>query len=289
MKIEKILSKLVAVIFIVSLITVIPANQAKADAFKNVTLGGDLTQAQKEEMLKYFGVTKQEANVIEVNINEETKYLGNVASKSQIGTKSISCSYVEPTDKGGLNVSTNNIYWVNGTMIKNALITAGIQNANVKVAAPFNVSGTAALTGILKGFESGKDGKKIDEAKKTAANEELVTTGNLGEKIGKDQSAALMNEIKKEVIKEKPEDKKDVAKIVTKVSDKYNYNLSKEDMDNITNLMYEINKLNLNYGQLKSQLNGVTSNLKGTLTSEKSKSSIKKACSSVKKFFSSIF
>ncbi len=289
MKIEKILSKLVAVIFIVSLITVIPANQAKADAFKNVTLGGDLTQAQKEEMLKYFGVTKQEANVIEVNINEETKYLGNVASKNQIGTKSISCSYVEPTDKGGLNVSTNNIYWVNGTMIKNALITAGIQNANVKVAAPFNVSGTAALTGILKGFESGKDGKKIDEAKKTAANEELVTTGNLGEKIGKDQSAALMNEIKKEVIKEKPEDKKDVAKIVTKVSDKYNYNLSKEDIDNITNLMYEINKLNLNYGQLKSQLNGVTSNLKGTLTSEKSKSSIKKACSSVKKFFSSIF
>ena len=289
MKLDKILSKLMAVIFTVSLIAVVPAEQASADAFKNVTLGGDLSQAQKDEMLKYFGVTKEDANIIEVNIDEETKYLGNVASKSQIGTKSISCSYVEPTDSGGLNVTTNNIYWVNASMIKNALITAGIQNANVKAAAPFNVSGTAALTGILKGFESSKNGNKIDEDKKMAANDELITTGNLGEKIGKDQAAGLMNEVKKEVIKEKPEDKKDVEKVVTKVTDKYDYNLSKEDINNITNLMYEINKLNLNYNQLKSQLNGVANNLKGTLNSDKSKSSVKKAWSSVKKFFSNLF
>ncbi len=97
-------------------------------------------------------------------------------------------------------------------MIRNALITAGVENANVKVGAPFNVSGTAALTGILKGFESSKGGKKIDEEKKKVANEEMVVTGNLGEKIGQDEAANLINEVKKEVVKEKPKTEKENKK-----------------------------------------------------------------------------
>ena len=144
---------------------------AFADSFKSVTLGADLSNAQKEEMLKYFEVTKNDANILEITSKEEYTYLGKVASQAQLGNKSISCSYVEPTEKGGLNVTTNNLTWVNDGMIKNALITAGIENANVKASAPFKVSGTAALTGILKGFENSSAGKKIDENKKEAANE----------------------------------------------------------------------------------------------------------------------
>jgi len=252
-------------------LTSLPGVPVFADSFKSVTLGADLSNSQKEEMLKYFEVTKNDANILEITSKEEHTYLGKVASESQLGNKSISCSYVEPTDKGGLNVATNNLTWVNDGMIKNALITAGIENANVKASAPFKVSGTAALTGILKGFENSSAGEKIDENKKEAANEELVTTGDIGEKIGQDDASNLMNDIKKDVIKEKPKTKEEINKIVDKSTEEYKTTLSDEDIANIKAVMSKINDLDLNYNNLKDQLNDVTNQLKDKLNSDEAK------------------
>ncbi|WP_459480970.1 DUF1002 domain-containing protein [Clostridium saccharoperbutylacetonicum] len=239
-----------------------------ADSFKSVTLGADLSEAQKQEMLKAFGVTKNSANILEVTSKEEHTYLAKVASEAQLGNKAISCSYVEPTDKGGLNVSTNNLTWVNDGMIKNALITAGIENANVKAAAPFEVSGTAALTGILKGFENTSTGKKIDENKKEAANEELITTGDVGEKIGQNDASNLMNNIKKDVIKDKPKTKEELNKIVDKATNEYKDKLTDKDIENIRNVMSKINDLDLNYNNLKDQMNDITNQLKDKLNTK---------------------
>lgn len=249
-----------------------PGIRASADSFKSVTLGADLSNVQKEEMLKYFEVTKDDANILEVTSKEEHTYLGKIASESALGNKAISCSYVEPAGKGGLNVTTNNLTWVNDGMIKNALITAGIENANVKASAPFKVSGTAALTGILKGFENSSAGEKIDENKKEAANEELVTTGDIGEKIGQDDATNLMNDIKKDVIKEKPKTKEEINKIVDKATEEYGTNLSEEDITNIKVVMSKINNLDLNYNNLKDQLDDVTNQLKDKLNSDEAKS-----------------
>ncbi|ACO83681.1 DUF1002 domain-containing protein [Clostridium botulinum] len=290
MKCKTVISKLLVLVFTFSLIiSASSANKVYADAFKVVTLGADLTNEQKEEMLKYFGVTRKEANVMEVNKEEEDKYLAGVATRKQIGTKSISCAYVEPTDKGGLNISTHNIYWVTENMIRNALITAGVENANVKVGAPFNVSGTAALTGILKGFESSKGGKKIDEEKKKVANEEMVVTGNLGEKIGQDEAANLINEVKKEVVKEKPKTEKEIKNIVKDATNNYGYKLSDEDMQKITSLMDKINGLDLDFKQIKDQLNQVSNKLKDVVTSEEAKGFFSKLWEGIKDFFDNIF
>lgn len=239
-----------------------------ADSFKSVTLGADLSEAQKQEMLKAFGVTKNSSNILEVTSKEEHTYLAKVASEAQLGNKAISCSYVEPTDKGGLNVSTNNLTWVNDGMIKNALITAGIENANVKASAPFEVSGTAALTGILKGFENTSTGKKIDENKKEAANEELITTGDVGEKIGQNDASNLMNNIKKDVIKDKPKTKEELNKIVDKATNEYKDKLTDKDIENIRNVMIKINDLDLNYNNLKDQMNDITNQLKDKLNTK---------------------
>ncbi|URZ07820.1 DUF1002 domain-containing protein [Clostridium felsineum] len=273
---------------VVSLMIALPL-KAKADAFTSVTLGGDLTEEQKQSMLKYFGVTKDQVNLVQVNIDDEKKYLGKVATKEQIGTKSISCSYVEPTESGGINVTTYNLYWVTSDMIKNSLITAGITNAKVKAAAPFNVSGTAALTGIMEGFEASKGGNQISEANKEAANQELVTTGNLGQKIGKDKAAGLMNEVKKEVVEQKPESKDATEKIVKNVVNNYNYNLNDNDVKNITNVMYKISNLNLDYSKIKGQLNQVTDKLKSTLESDETKGFFAKTWTSIKNFFGGLF
>lgn len=289
MKCKIFTNKLLILFMVLSVVLVGGVNKVQADAYKVVTLGGNLTEQQKNDMLEYFKVNKQEVNVIEVNIDEEKKYLGDVASSEQIGTKSISCAYVEPTSSGGLQVSTNNIYWVSSSMIKNALITAGIKNANVKASAPFNVSGTAALTGILKGFENSTAGNKIDEETKKVANDELVTTGNLGDKIGKDEAAGLINEIKTEVVKENPKTEGEIKNIVQNVVNNYNFNLSSEDVDKIVSLMSKINGLNLNFSDLKDQLNSVASQLKGSISSEEARGFFAKIIEAIKNFFSGLF
>jgi len=278
----------VGVILILASLFVAPISNVYADSYKSVTIGHDLTNQQKEDMLKYFGVDRNSASVVEVTIDEERKYLGDTVSKEQLGNRSISCSYIEPAATGGLVVNTNNVTWVNASMIKNALITAGIENANVKVSAPFQVSGTAAMTGILKGFENSKDGKKLDESTKKTANEEVAVTGKLGEKIGQDKAAGLINEVKSEVINNKPTNEEGITKIVNNVTNNYNYNLSKDDVSSIVGLMTNINKLNLDYDKVKGQLEGVASTMKNTLESDKTKSWFAEVCAFIGNFFKGI-
>ncbi len=71
-----------------------------------------------------------------------------------MGTRAISSVYVEKLPEGeGITVESKNITWVTNDMYRNAIVTAGIKDAKIIVAAPFEVSGTAALTGVMKAFE----------------------------------------------------------------------------------------------------------------------------------------
>ena len=236
-------------------------------------------------MLKYFNVTENDANILTITSEEEYKALGDVATPAQLGTRAISCSYVEPTTEGGLDIKSNNLTWVTVGMIRNALITAGITDAKVVVSAPFKVSGTAALTGVLKGFENSSSGKKIDEDKKEAANEEIVVTGDLGETIGQDDAANLMNDIKTEVIKKNPDSEKQLDKIIDKSVDKYDYDLSDEDKEKIKSVMTKINDLDIDYKSIKDQLNEVQDSLKDKISAEE----VKGFFATIGNFFSKIW
>lgn len=131
-----------------------------------VTLGNDLNQQQRQQMLKLFKVEEGTTRILVVTNQEERRYLEGVATEKQIGTRAISSAYIENLQQGeGMSVETYNINWVTEEMFMNALITAGVTDAMVIAAAPFEVSGTAALTGILKAFEELR-GEPIDEEQK---------------------------------------------------------------------------------------------------------------------------
>ena len=150
--IHKLKNKLIA-LTIISAITLSNLGFVFADTANVVTLGADLTESQKQTMLNYFGVDPNQVVVLEVNNQEERSYLEGIASNSQIGNKTYSCAYVQPTKPGsGINVKTANITWVSASMVATTLSTAGMTDANVVIAANFPVSGTGALTGIMKSF-----------------------------------------------------------------------------------------------------------------------------------------
>ena len=75
---------------------------ALADSAKVVTLGANLSDEQKASMYKYFGTSADQVDTIEVTNTDERKYMEGIATESQIGTRTYSCSYVEPTDSGGI-------------------------------------------------------------------------------------------------------------------------------------------------------------------------------------------
>lgn len=237
-----------------------------ADSSKVVTLGANLKPDQKEQMLKYFGVNPDEAVVLEVNNSEERKYLQGVASEQQLGKITISCSYVEPKSKGnGINVKTANLTWVTSSMIATTLSTAGITDANVIVAAPFPVSGTGGLTGVMKAFEDAT-GEALPEDKKELATEELITTGDLGDDIGQDKATGVINDIKTEIIKNGTKDTIQIADTINNITNNYNITLSPEQQKQIEALMLKIADQDYDYNKIKDTLNNVSDVVDKNLT-----------------------
>lgn len=226
-------------------------NFSFADSSKVVTLGADLTASQKQQMLNYFGVKENEAVVLEVNNAEERKYLQGVATETQLGKKTFSCSYVEPLTKGnGINVKTANLTWVTSSMIATTLSTAGLEDANVVVASLFPVSGTGGLTGVMKAFEDAT-GEKLEEEKKEIASEELVTTGDLAEDIGSDKATGIINDIKTEIIKNDTKDTIQIAETIINVTNNYNVTLTQDQQKQIESLMVKIAAQDYDYNKIK--------------------------------------
>ncbi|WP_427340410.1 DUF1002 domain-containing protein [Caloranaerobacter sp. DY30410] len=253
-----------------------------------VSIGEDLTEKQKNEILELFNV-KNNIKIIKVTNSEERKYLGKYIDKKLIGTKAISSAYVKKlSNNEGISVETYNITWVSKEMYMNALVTAGIKDAKVKVAAPYEVSGTAALTGIIKAFESAT-GNKIGEREKEIANEEIAKTGELGQKIGKKQASQLIKEIKEEVVAKDLKEEDKIREIVIKISNELNIKLEKEEIDEIVKLMRNISELNLNLKEIKKQLKGISDKLNEISEENKEiKSLLRRILEFLRKIFSDI-
>jgi uncharacterized protein YpuA (DUF1002 family) len=230
-----------------------------ADSSKVITLGADLTDAQKQQMLNYFGVDENEAVILEVNNAEERKYLEGVATEAQLGKKTFSCAYVEPLSSGnGINVKTANLTWVTSSMIATTLSTAGLEDANVVVASLFPVSGTGGLTGVMKAFEDAT-GEELDEEKKEIASSELIITGDLAEDIGQDKATGVINDIKTEIIKNDTKDTIQIAETINNITNNYNVTLTSEQQSQIQDLMLKIADQDYDYNKIKDTLKNVSS------------------------------
>ena len=233
---------------------------AHADSSKVVTLGADLSDSQKQTVLDYFGVKKDEAVILEVNNLEERKYLQGIASEAQLGTKTFSCAYVEPAKKGnGINVKTANLTYVTSSMIASTLATCGVEDANVIAMTPLSggVSGTGALAGVMKAFEDAT-GEELSEDKKELASEELITTSDLGDEIGQDKAAGVINDIKADIIKNGTQDTTQIAETINNVTNNYNITLTEDQEKQITDLMTKISEQDYDYDKLKSTFKNVS-------------------------------
>ncbi len=219
----------------------IPAVPAMADAQKVVTLGADLSEDQQIMMLEYFGVYGEPVETLFINNTEEREHLEAYVPIEQIGTRTVSCAMVNPTTSGGIQVKTANLTWVTGNMIASTLSTSGVVNCEVLAAAPFPVSGTGALTGIMMAYETAS-GETLDEAKKDAATQELVATATIAGDVGQDTAVQIVNETKVEVI-ENGASTEEIQGIIDNATQDLEVSLTPEDRDLLTNLLDTVSGL----------------------------------------------
>lgn len=192
MKMKKIISALLAICLLAGAVPALAVDAGEARA----VIGANLTDEQIADVYKNFGISRGDVTELRVTNADERKYLEGYVDDSVIGTNSISCVYIEVLDEGeGLDVTTSNINWCTSQMYVSALATAGITDAKIIVTAPFEVSGTAALTGVYMAYED-ITGEELDETAKLVSTQELTLTAELADKIGSYDSVEIVNELK---------------------------------------------------------------------------------------------
>ncbi|WP_133581325.1 DUF1002 domain-containing protein [Aureibacillus halotolerans] len=274
-----------AALFFSVLLMMTPAYADVAVGDVIVTLGEDLTQEQRQTVLEDMEVNENEVTIITVSNEEEHQYLGQYIPKAQIGSRALSSSKITYTSPGsGLNVTTNHITYVKDNMYTNALITAGVKDADIYVTAPFDVSGTAGLTGILKAYEVSTN-QQIPEEQKQVANEEMVKTAELGEAIGSDEANALMAEIKQQIAEQQPATEAEVQQIVQQTVENSGLTIDPQWIEQLTALFNRMKDLNINWDELGQQIDQAKDKWTDFINSEEGQNFWEQ----VKAFFVSIF
>ncbi|MDY2789908.1 MAG: DUF1002 domain-containing protein [Lachnospiraceae bacterium] len=226
-----------------------------------VTLGADLKGEDRETVLSLLGLSEDdlsECTVLEITNADEHNYLDKYLSSQVIGKRALSSIRLNKANKGnGIQVTTHNINYCTESMYVNALATAGVEDADVIVAGPFDISGTAALVGTMKAYEE-LTGEKISEKAKDAATNELVITGELSESLSDPEKASeLIGYVKNEVIAKNAASEADIKEIVQNAAEEMNVTLSEQDVDKIVSSMKKISSLDLNLDQIKDQAKGL--------------------------------
>ena len=248
-------------------ITAYGASDNKSTGTPYISLGADLNQEERATVLRLLGVTEDDLEnytVTTVTNADEHEYLDSYLSSSIIGSRALSSVLVEGKEVGnGINVTTSNITYCTPGMYENALATAGVENADIKVAGPFNISGTAALVGAIKAYEN-MTGEEVGEENADTATNELVVTGQVAENVGDQEKAEqLIGAVKGEVVEGNATTTEEIGNVVDQAAQEMEVSLSEEDRQAIIDLMKKIDGLNLNIDSLKEQASNLYDQIAG--------------------------
>ena len=259
--------------------------RAEGEKKSYLALGQDLNDEQRKTVLSKLGLTEEDVSSMEVCYitNEmEHQYLDSYIPAENIGTKSISCVLVTEADPGaGIQITTENISYCTVGMYKNALLTSGVQDATVHVAAPTNLS----------------------EDRKDIAVDEIVTIGDLsdessgeaavdsttGETISKEVAEELYSYLKAKVVSEGLTDPEKIKSLLEEAENRYNVTLTDEQKQKLSELMPAIGGIEIDPGTLLSQAGDLYDKYGDTVLSNAKEIYTEVVTDEVKKSFADAF
>ena len=299
---RKLYKKITAIALVAAMVLAMPAAgiTAQADAVTDakpedvyVSFGADLNDFEKATVMDLMGISEEdleEYTVGKITNDEEHEYLGDYLDASVIGTRALSSVIVVIGKEGdGINVTTNNISYCTAGMYTNALITAGIENAEVIVAGPFEITGTAALVGAMKAYAE-LTGEEISAESMDTAVNELVITSQMAEEVNSEEVEELIAFVKAKVVEGGLDDEESIREVIEEGSTQLGITLTEEEVNTIISLMKKISELDLDVESMKEQAGELFDKLEELgLDKEQAKNFFQKIIDAITDFFNSLF
>jgi uncharacterized protein YpuA (DUF1002 family) len=254
-----------------------------------VTLGESLSASQRDWVLERVEAPAGIEPIITTAADED-KYLGDAVPQAQRGGGMYSSARIKLTDGTGLDIKTENVTWVTEDMYANALVTAGVTDADIYITSPIRVTGTSALTGIMKAYDqtAAETGIQLTEERKDLAQEELAVTSEIGKTVGQEDVAGLMNEIKAEIANKAPETNIEIRDIVIQVLNQNNVQLSDTQLTQLTTLFENMQQANLDWGAISNGLQGAGQDVQAFLETEEVQGFFARLFEALSNFFKSL-
>lgn len=260
------MKKLITLLFSAVLLLSTPVMAAEVDQSRIVNidasksiiaLGADLSAEQRATVLSLMDVTEADlANyqVITITNDMEHQYLDAYMDASVIGSKSLSSVKITPAESGhGVLVTTKNINYCTTGMYRNALLTAGVSDADILVVGPTEISGTAALIGAIKGYEA-MSGESVSDTTLDTAMNELITTGEIAmQDVDSQDIEELIAFVKAKVAAGGLDSDDQIRSAIKEGEDKFGVTLTEDEINQIIAIMQKINQLGLDPNVLVAQ------------------------------------
>lgn len=179
-----------ALVAVLTLLLLAPSVGAAGE--KIAVFGADLSAGGRQELEELFEVDPA-TRVETVTTQELVATLQGTGLPVAQTDRSISSAVLTCFDRGqGLNVRTQNITRIPAAVYANALVTAGVGDGDVLVAAPSTnpVTGETALVGIFKAFPQCQGAPQPDPARLRLAYEQVARTVALAGPTGDLETAA---------------------------------------------------------------------------------------------------
>lgn len=257
-----------------------------ASGDRYLSLGADLSSSQKETVLKLLGVSNiDDCNVTYVTNAEEHQYLDGHVSSAAIGTNALSSVLIEENSGDDINVCIYNINYCTEGMYKNALATAGVKGADVVVAGPYEISGTAALVGTIKLYEK-MTGEDVSDDVIDGSVEELTTTGDIGEEVG-DKSAVeeVIASVKEDLADNPDMSASEIEEAIKEAADKAGISLSQDNINKIRDMLQKLQDLDIDWSNVKNQSASILKDIRNALDTDEARGFFAKIVDWVKSFF----
>jgi uncharacterized protein YpuA (DUF1002 family) len=195
--------RLVVILAMLAIVSTAPGSVAATDGAPIVSLGESNSEVQQEEVLDFLDAANTDT-MVTVTVDETVQSMGGVFDVSGIDTAYSSTALTCQAGGAGIAVRTRNIEAIPPELYALALLTAGMSDVQLAVAAPDDARalGMTAMTGVFKTWDLAScPGSGSDPLRRQLALEELALVAEIGqEPEGIRQTTLVVLKAQQEII-----------------------------------------------------------------------------------------
>ena len=234
------------------------AAQKKVDTI--VSIGESNSPEQRDELLGYFGAEKN-AKVDVITVDQTKDAMKDVIPDFNLSSAFSSAALTCSPLGDGLNVTTINITQITPAMYAMALVTAGVGDATLIVAAPATApaQGMTALTGIFKAWDRVNcESAQTTPKRQQLALRELAVTVEISTAIGEAQTGyagAFVIDTQRVIVTNKYTSREDITATIQQMEATYGFTVPEPSRTKLIDLLVDLAKEKIDWSTFSAGWN----------------------------------